>query len=144
MPDGKPNCLAGLTFVFTGELPSFSREEAQDAAKRYGGCVSHITASALTNIPQRRVTGQPSRKTDYVVVGDNAGPKKLETIRSLGLKSLDEAGFLNMIATRDGVLDEATIAKMKKAEEQIKKDAKDMEARERQMAKDSQTGGAKK
>lgn len=79
-----------------------------------------------------------------MVVGDNAGPKKLETIRSLGLKSLDEAGFLNMIATRDGVLDEATIAKMKKAEEQIKKDAKDMEARERQMAKDSQTGGAKK
>lgn len=42
IPDGEPNCLAGLTFVFTGELPSFSREEAQDAAKRFGGYVTGI------------------------------------------------------------------------------------------------------
>jgi replication factor C subunit 1 len=32
-----PNCLAGLSFVFTGELSSFSREEAVDLAKRFGG-----------------------------------------------------------------------------------------------------------
>lgn len=32
-----PNCLAGLTFVFTGELSAFSREEAIELAKRYGG-----------------------------------------------------------------------------------------------------------
>jgi replication factor C subunit 1 len=32
-----PNCLAGLAFVFTGELSAFSREEAIDLAKRFGG-----------------------------------------------------------------------------------------------------------
>jgi replication factor C subunit 1 len=37
IPDGHPNALAGLTLVFTGELSSFSREEAQDLAKRFGG-----------------------------------------------------------------------------------------------------------
>lgn len=36
IPDGQPNCLAGLTIVFTGELESLSREEAQDVAKRFG------------------------------------------------------------------------------------------------------------
>ena len=34
-----PDCLAGLSFVFTGELSSFSREEAVDIAKRFCGCV---------------------------------------------------------------------------------------------------------
>ena len=40
VPDGKENCLAGLTFVFTGELESLSREAGQELAKRFGGCVS--------------------------------------------------------------------------------------------------------
>ena len=39
VPDGAPDCLAGLSFVFTGELSSFSREEATDVAKRFGGYV---------------------------------------------------------------------------------------------------------
>jgi replication factor C subunit 1 len=36
LPDGAPNCLAGLTIVFTGELESMSRTEASDLAKKYG------------------------------------------------------------------------------------------------------------
>ncbi|KAG9048251.1 hypothetical protein FS837_000387 [Tulasnella sp. UAMH 9824] len=126
IPDGEPNCLAGLTFVFTGELPSFSREEAQDAAKRFGG----------------RVTGAPSAKTSYVVVGENAGPKKLQIIKDKGLKMVDEDGFLNLIATRKGVLDAATIAKMEKEQEKIRKDAKEMEMREKAAAKEAQNAGA--
>jgi len=39
IPDGLPDCLAGLSFVFTGELSSFSRPEASDVAKRFGGYV---------------------------------------------------------------------------------------------------------
>lgn len=39
IPDGAPDALGGLTFVFTGELESISREEAQTLAKRYGGWV---------------------------------------------------------------------------------------------------------
>jgi replication factor C subunit 1 len=37
VPDGAHDCLAGLTFVFTGELSSFSRDEAVEIAKRFGG-----------------------------------------------------------------------------------------------------------
>ncbi|KAG8901434.1 hypothetical protein FRB99_005308 [Tulasnella sp. 403] len=126
VPDGKPNCLAGLTFVFTGELPNLSRDEAQDAAKRYGG----------------RVTTAPSSKTSYVVVGEDAGPKKLEIIKKLGLKTLDEDGFLDLIATKDGVLDAATVAKMEKEQEKIKQEAKEMERREREAAKEAKKAGA--
>jgi len=39
VPDGVPDALAGLSFIFTGELSSFSREEAIDLAKRFGGFV---------------------------------------------------------------------------------------------------------
>lgn len=38
VPDGDPNALAGLAFVFTGELSAFSRDEVVELAKRYGGC----------------------------------------------------------------------------------------------------------
>ena len=41
IPAGEPNCLAGLAFVFTGELDSLSRDEATDLIKRYGGYVLH-------------------------------------------------------------------------------------------------------
>jgi replication factor C subunit 1 len=37
IPEGAPDCLAGLTFVFTGELESLGREEAIELAKRYSG-----------------------------------------------------------------------------------------------------------
>nr|ASF90187.1 hypothetical protein SPAR06058 [Bartheletia paradoxa] len=78
IPEGKPNCLAGLTFVFTGELESLAREEAADLAKRYGG----------------RVTGAPSGATSYVILGTNAGPSKLSKIEKLKIPTLDEDGFL--------------------------------------------------
>ena len=43
VPNGAPDCLAGLSFVFTGELSSFSRDEATDVAKRFGGFVQRNT-----------------------------------------------------------------------------------------------------
>lgn len=48
VPNGHPNALAGLTFVFTGELTSFSREEAQDLAKRFGGYVYRFKSCRTT------------------------------------------------------------------------------------------------
>ncbi|EUC66582.1 DNA replication factor C, large subunit [Rhizoctonia solani AG-3 Rhs1AP] len=121
VPNGHPNALAGLTFVFTGELSSFSREEAQDLAKRFGG----------------RVTGQASGKTSYVVVGEGAGPGKMKKVASLGVKTLDEDGFLNLIGTREGKLDAKAQEKQKQEEEKIKQAARDMERREREAAKDA-------
>ncbi|KAG8986678.1 hypothetical protein FRB90_003852 [Tulasnella sp. 427] len=54
---------------------------------------------------------------------------------------VDEDGFLNLIATRKGVMDEATIAKMEKEEEKIRQNAKEMEMREKAAAKEAQKGG---
>jgi replication factor C subunit 1 len=101
IPVGQPNCLAGLTFVFTGELDSLSREEASDLAKRYGGYVRCPILLLTTTLKmRRRVTGAPSRVTSYVVLGTGAGPKKLETIQKQNLKTLNEDQFLELIGKR--------------------------------------------
>ena len=73
--------IAGKTFVFTGTLANFTREEAQALVEKYGG----KSASSV------------SKKTDYVVVGENAG-SKAETARQLGVKILNEAEFLELIS----------------------------------------------
>jgi replication factor C subunit 1 len=129
------NCLEGLAFVFTGELSSFSRDEAIDLAKRFGG----------------RVVGQPSSKTSFVVLGDNAGPSKLNAIKKHQLKTLSEDEFLNLIATRQGPgglgggeLDEKTKKKMAKEQETIKQAAKELEQREKQVSKDARESGSSK
>ncbi|THH06057.1 hypothetical protein EW145_g4345 [Phellinidium pouzarii] len=121
VPDGAPNCLAGLSFVFTGELSSFAREEAIDLAKRFGG----------------RVVGQPSSVTSYVVLGDNAGPAKLAAIKKHGLKKLTEDEFLELIATRKGSdVDKKTKQKLAKEEENIRKAAEEMERIEHKAEKE--------
>jgi hypothetical protein len=54
VPEGVPDCLLGLSFVFTGEFSAFSREEAIDIANRYGGYVvslAYNTFTALTRTP---------------------------------------------------------------------------------------------
>ncbi|KZV77014.1 DNA replication factor C, large subunit [Peniophora sp. CONT] len=115
IPVGEENCLAGLTFVFTGQLASLARDEAQDLAKRYGG----------------RVTGTPSSKTSYVVLGEDAGPSKLAVIKKHGLESINEDEFLNMIATRGrGELDAKAKKKQEQEEQKQKLDAKEMEERD--------------
>ncbi|KAJ3312006.1 hypothetical protein HDU76_002990 [Blyttiomyces sp. JEL0837] len=81
IPEGAPNCLDGYTFVFTGELSSITREDAQDLVKRYGG----------------RVTTSISKKTSFVVVGADAGPAKLKKVEELKVKTLDEDALFDLI-----------------------------------------------
>ncbi|KAI0337342.1 DNA replication factor C, large subunit [Trametopsis cervina] len=115
-----PNCLAGLSFVFTGELSAFSREEAIDLAKRFGG----------------RVVTQPSSRTSYVVLGSDAGPSKLAAIKKHGLQTLDEDGFLDLIATRvPDMSDQKLKKKLEKEEDAIRQAANEMERREKKNAK---------
>ncbi|KAL7418824.1 DNA replication factor C complex subunit Rfc1 [Cryptotrichosporon argae] len=117
VPVGEPGCLAGLTFVFTGELESLGREEAIELAKRYSG----------------RVTTAPSSKTSYVVVGINAGQSKLEKIKALGLATINEDEFLELIRGRKGgEVDEKTKAAIEKEEKKVLEQANEMERREKE------------
>lgn len=70
----------GLTFVLTGTLPTLTRDEAKERIEAAGG----------------KVSGSVSKKTSFVVAGEDAG-SKLEKARSLGVKILDEAGLLEML-----------------------------------------------
>ncbi|MEG4632724.1 NAD-dependent DNA ligase LigA [Microcoleus sp. AR_TQ3_B6] len=72
--------LAGKTFVITGTLPSLKRDEAKDLIQRAGG----------------KVTNSVSAKTDYVVVGEDAG-SKLEKAQSLGIARVSESELLSML-----------------------------------------------
>lgn len=75
-----PQTLAGLTVVVTGSLEGFTRDSAKEAILSHGG----------------KASGSVSKKTDYVVVGENAGSKEAKA-RELGLPILDEAGFVDLL-----------------------------------------------
>ncbi|GEK22744.1 NAD-dependent DNA ligase LigA [Cellulomonas xylanilytica] len=79
--ESAPRTLEGLTVVVTGGLERFSRDGAKEAILARGG----------------KSAGSVSKKTDYVVVGENAGSKEAKA-RELGLRILDEAGFERLLA----------------------------------------------
>ena len=74
------NRFAGKTFVLTGALSKFTREEATEKIELFGG----------------KAAGSVSKKTSYVVVGENAGSKERKA-RELGIPILSEDDFLQMI-----------------------------------------------
>ncbi len=75
--------LAGLTFVLTGTLPTMTRDEASALIKKKGG----------------KVSSSVSKKTSYVVAGEEAG-SKLTKAKDLGVRIIDEEGLLNMLGEK--------------------------------------------
>lgn len=73
--------LEGLTIVVTGSLEGYTRDSVKEAIIVRGG----------------KASGSVSKKTDYVVVGENAG-SKAEKAEQLGVPVLDEAGFVELLA----------------------------------------------
>ena len=77
----KADTLSGKIFVLTGTLPTLSRKEASALIEQNGG----------------KVSGSVSKKTDFVLAGEDAG-SKLTKANTLGIRVLSEAEFLAMIA----------------------------------------------
>ena len=70
----------GLTFVLTGTLPTMTRDEASELIKKNGG----------------KVSSSVSKKTSYVVAGEEAG-SKLTKAQALGVKIIDEDALKSML-----------------------------------------------
>jgi DNA ligase (NAD+) len=79
--DRTPKPMVGKTFVLTGTLPTLSRDAAKELIEAAGG----------------KVAGSVSKKTHYVVAGEEAG-SKLDKARELQITVLDEAGLLGLLA----------------------------------------------
>ena len=82
--EGADTVLEGITFVITGTLPSMSRKEAAELIERHGG----------------KVTGSVSKKTGYLVAGENAG-SKLDKAGALGIPVLTEEELQKLIEERE-------------------------------------------
>jgi DNA ligase (NAD+) len=83
-PAAKAGPFAGKTFVLTGTLPTLTREEATAKIEALGG----------------KVSGSVSKKTDFVLAGEDAG-SKLDKAQKLGVKIISEGEFLKMCSQKD-------------------------------------------
>jgi len=91
--ESTPRTLEGLTVVVTGTLEGFSRDEAKEAILVRGG----------------KAAGSVSKKTSYLVAGDNAGTKR-DKAEQLGVPILDEDGFRELLANGPAVTDDLGVA----------------------------------
>jgi len=93
--DSAPKTLAGLTVVVTGSLAGFSRDEAKEAIVSRGG----------------KAAGSVSRRTDYVVIGENAG-SKADKAEQFGVTVLGEDAFRRLLDGGPGALPPASAGEL--------------------------------
>jgi DNA ligase (NAD+) len=79
--EGRSDTLSGKSFVISGVFSRHSRDEYKALIDKNGG----------------KNVGSISKKTDYVLAGENMGPAKLEKAQKLGIPIIDENEFLAMI-----------------------------------------------
>lgn len=78
--EGYDNRFEGKTFVLTGSLENYTRDQAGDIIEKFGG----------------KVSGSVSKKTNYVLAGEEAG-SKLTKAQELGINIISEQEFIKMI-----------------------------------------------
>lgn len=105
IPKGTPNCLEGLAFILTGVFESMEREEAAAVIKDLGG----------------RVTSAISKKTNYVVAGEESGPAKLAKAEDMNIPVISEDDLLDLIREKSGL----PTLKKKKVKEEMKSPQKE-------------------
>lgn len=81
LPEKKSNKLEGKVIVASGKLEKFSRDEIKSAIEAHGG----------------KPASSVSKKTDFLLAGENIGPNKLSKANELGVQIIDEDTFLRMI-----------------------------------------------
>ena len=81
--NGSGSTLSGLSIVVTGVPPTLGRQNAEKLVQGYGG----------------KLVKSISKNTNYVVVGSEAGPKKLEQIADLGIQQISEDDLIRMLET---------------------------------------------
>jgi DNA ligase (NAD+) len=74
------DALAGMTFVITGTLPTFSRDEAKEFIESHGG----------------KVTDSVSKRTSYLLLGEAPG-SKFDKAKAIGVSIIDESGLLKLV-----------------------------------------------
>ncbi|QPG74296.1 hypothetical protein FOA43_001622 [Brettanomyces nanus] len=118
IPKARSNCLNGLTIVFTGVLPFIGREECERLASQYGA----------------KVTKSISGRTGVVVIGRDAGPKKVTLIKQKHIKCIDEDGFIQLLAKmpENGGSGEAAQKELAKKEREISKAIEEAEQEEKE------------
>jgi DNA ligase (NAD+) len=79
--EGRSDKLQGKSIVISGTFTHHSRDEYKALIEKHGG----------------KNVGSISKKTDYVLAGENMGPAKLEKANSLGIKIINEDEFLGLI-----------------------------------------------
>jgi DNA ligase (NAD+) len=80
--EGGSEKLKGLTFVISGVFEKHSRDELKELIEKHGG----------------KNSGSISKKTSYLLAGENMGPEKLKKAETLGVKIISENDFDSMIA----------------------------------------------
>lgn len=106
---GKGTVLDGMSIVVTGVPPTLTRKHAEELVKQYGG----------------KLLKSLSKNTDFVVVGNGAGPKKLDQIDQMGIETKDEDEFIALLesggaGTKRGASDDEEDEEEEEEEEVVK------------------------
>lgn len=104
---GKPDCLKNLCFLRTGVLDSLETDEFEELIKKHGGRTVHSVSSKYLLLVILLYIDIKCfffvEKVNYVVVGEEPGPAKLQKAKNYGITTISEDELLDLIRTKSGL-----------------------------------------